>query len=278
MQERKCQSHMVNNSRGISIGFVLYKAESSLINRINLASEAGFKCYIFDNSPTQLVFNQNFNNKANCKYITCGKNVGLGYGISNVCAQAYYEDSSALLFFDQDTVFDLTTLEFIESFYIRNKQLSTSYSSIVFNAKNGISGHVNDEIKDVLLSISSGSLFFLERLKDLNWHNETYFVDCVDYEFCLNSSNHNLKIGEYSSTPGFDHVSEQADSEYRVFGKMRMMRKYNYSRVKGTTIASIRLFFTSIFDFNFKFSYAILRSLLIYLSFQFLVRIINFFK
>jgi rhamnosyltransferase len=266
--------------KSIALGFVLYKAERTLVDRIKLASSLGFKCYIFDNSPTDQVFNKIFSDSVNCRYITAGKNVGLGFGISSVCGQAYSEGSDALLFFDQDTVFNASTLDFIDDFYTERKSLEGVYSSVVFNAKNihATNEQYQFEIKDVLLTISSGSLFFLKRLKDINWHNQTYFVDCVDYEFCLNSNNHGLKVAECSNTPGFDHISEQADSEYYIFGKKRMMRKYPISRVRGTTTASLRLFLTAIKTCNPKFAYAIARSLGIYLYFQLLVRILNFFK
>lgn len=271
---------MHNIEKKISLGFVIYKAEITLVDRIKLASSLGFKCYIFDNSPDDQTYNKIFKRSTNCTYSTVGKNVGLGFGISGVCAQAYYDGSDALLFFDQDTVFNSSTLDFIEDFYIKRKILEDTYSSVVFNAKNIIHNKEQSqfEIKNVLLAISSGSLFFLKRLKEINWHNHTYFVDCVDYEFCLNSNNHNLKVGECSNTPGFDHISEQADSEYFIFGKKRMMRKYSFSRIKDTTTASLRLFITSIFTLNPRFAYAIMRSVGIYLFFQFLVRILNFFK
>ena len=188
---------MLDTKKKIALGFVIYKAELSLVERIKLASVAGYQCYIFDNSPADYTFNKNFNNTSNCKYTTVGKNVGLGFGISCVCAQAYYDGSESLLFFDQDTVFDLSTLEFINEFNVEKKKLLQNNSSVLFNAKNPDFFYSENrfELNDVLLTISSGSLFFLERLKEINWHNETYFVDCVDYEFCLNSNNHNLKNG-----------------------------------------------------------------------------------
>jgi GT2 family glycosyltransferase len=269
---------MLNNPENISLGFVIYKAESSLTERIRLAEKAGFRCYIFDNSPENQVFNENFNGNSGCKYITAGKNVGLGFGISCICGQAYYEGFRALLFFDQDTVFDTSTLEFINSFYKQKGSIENEYSSVVFNSKTLGKTAEAFEIKDVLLTISSGSLFFLKRLKDINWHDESFFVDLVDYEFCLNSSNHNLKIGECSNTPGFDHVSEQADSEYKIFWKKRMMREYSFSRISGTITAGMRLIFRSLRSLNLKYTYAIFRSLSIYLYFQILVRILNFIK
>ncbi len=265
--------------RKIVVGFVLFKAEPSLLDRILLALNNGFECYVFDNSPSESYFRESVNTISNCVYITSGKNVGLGFGIASICAQAYYNGLPAMIFFDQDTIFDITTLEFIEKFYIQNKNLETQYSSLIFKATDKASYDKNKPvIKDVLLSISSGSLFFLQRLKEMNWHNQTYFVDCVDYEFCLNTNNNNLKIGEVSNTPGFDHISEQADLQYNIFGKWRMMRKYSTIRIKDTLKGSIRIFFTSIKTLNFTFAYSIMRSLSIYLYFQFLVRIRNTFN
>ncbi|RZK04553.1 MAG: glycosyltransferase, partial [Flavobacterium sp.] len=257
---------MYSQSRSISLGFVLFKAEPSLVERIRLASQAGFQCYIFDNSPEDETFNEVFNNKQNCKYITTGKNAGLGVGISCVCGQSYYDKFKALLFFDQDTVFDISTLEFANDFYESNQSLGNEYSSICFKSKKNESARAVNGffIKDVLLTISSGSLFYLDRLKDINWHNHSYFVDCVDYEFCLNSNNHNLKLAECYNSPGFDHVSEQADSEYTFLGKKMMLRKYSSFRVRGTIVASIRLFVSALCSFNLRYTYAIFRSLLIY--------------
>src|SRR3989304_3358303 len=190
------KGYNTNLSRRIAIGFVTYNPNNNLILRINVAIEAGFMVYIYDNSPTNNIVRNLYNNINTCKYFTCGKNAGLGFGISTVCAQAYYDSYLALVYFDQDTVFNLSTLDFIENFYINNFIIASSYSAIVFNSKNSINESDKSTFmyKDVLLARSSGSLFYLNNLNRINWHDETYFVDCVDYEFCLNSNNHNLKI------------------------------------------------------------------------------------
>lgn len=267
----------MNNSRNIAIGFVIYNPEYNLINRIKITIDSGFNVYIFDNSPHNSIIRSFCKEFNNCVYLTNGKNVGLGIGISAICAQAYYDSFCALLFFDQDTIYNLETLEFIENFYLANANIEKKYSSIVFKSK---SKSASDDflIKDVLLSISSGSLFFLNVLNKLNWHNQSYFVDCVDYEFCFNSYNNNFKVGEYSPTPGFDHVTEQADSAYILFGKKLMMRKYSPNRVKGTISGYLRLIFTSITTFNFKFAVTVLRSMAIYIYFQLLIRIVYLLK
>jgi rhamnosyltransferase len=269
-------------NRKIAIGVVTYRPNISLMLRLQSAIEMGFSVYLFDNSPEDELI-RNFCRKYNIdivRYITCGKNVGLGFGISSVCAQAYYDSYPALIFFDQDTVFNCSTLAFIEEFYVNNTNIALNYSAIVFNAKHYYNVDVGSRFtfKDVLMAISSGSLFFLENLKKLNWHNESYFVDCVDYEFCLNSNNNNFKIGECSLAPGFDHESEQPDVKYVIFGTERRLRKYSIKRIINTVSASTRLLFTSIISMNIAFSIAIIRSLAIYLNWQLVIRLITNFK
>ena len=261
--------------RNIAIGFVIYDSNLDQLNRIHEASRSGFSVYVYDNSPEKINSQEFSKNRDNVVYLTCGKNVGLGMGIASVCAQAYYDGHSALLFFDQDTIFKSDTLSFIEEFYNNHSDLSANYSAITFNAKNiqSLTGIESQHINNVLLVINSGSLFLLENLKKLNWHNEKYFVDCVDYEFCLNSKISGFEIGEFSFTPGFDHSSEQDDTGYQIFGQTYSMRAYSLTRIYDTCSASLKLMFKSIATVQIKFFLVILRLLVIYIATQLFVRI-----
>lgn len=269
-------------NRKIAIGVVTYHPNINLTIRLKSAIEFGFLVYIFDNSPDDELIRQFCRGLSNdsVRYITCGKNVGLGFGISSVCAQAYYDSYPALIFFDQDTVFDSSTLDFIEEFYNLNSSMSSGYSAVWFNSKKfADAGDGNQFIfKDVLMAINSGSLYFLENLKKINWMNERYFVDCVDYEFCLNSSNNKLKIGECSNTPGFDHEAGQGDVKYYIFGKERKLRKYSAKRVLDTIRASTKLMVTSIYTGNNEFTAAMTRFLVAYIFWQFMSRVLRVSK
>ena len=267
----------IDVNRKIAIGVVTYKPDVNLTLRLQRAIDFGFSIYVFDNSPAdELIrsFCQRFKNEE-IRYTTCGKNLGLGIGISSVCAQAYYESFPALIFFDQDTVFDHATLDFAEEFYKKNRGIASYYSAFWFNSKKYAGSDVENDFmfKDVLMAINSGSLFILENLKKINWMNESYFVDGVDYEFCLNSNNNNLKIGECSSTPGFDHEAEQDDSKYVIFGKIYTMREYSLIRVKDAVFAYTRLLVSSIRTNNFQYAMAIVRLLVGYIYYQTVVRL-----
>lgn len=262
-------------ARVVTLGFVIYNHGDDFLERVRMAIESGFEVYIFDNSPKGDFVNDFSANKERIKYFTCGKNLGLGFGISFVCAQAYYENYSSLVFFDQDSIFSLETLNFIESFYLDHPHLEKTHSAVVFSSKDCGKNQSQDFFKDVPLAINSGSLFYLKNLKALNWHSEKYFVDCVDYEFCLRSLRAHLRVGEYSCTPGFDHVSGQADKKYNFLGRSYSMRPYSLSRIIDTSKASLKLILTAAASGNFKFSARIGRLYIIYAVTQTIVRLLN---
>lgn len=266
---------MQTSRRKIAVGFVVFNPNNNTIDRITKALSLGFVVYVFDNSPEKPIVRDFIKYiKKNINYTTCGKNLGLGVGLSAICAQAYYAAYSALVFFDQDTIFSTATLNFIEEFYINNEQLLTDYSAVVFNFSN-LNGGENEFTKcflDVPLARNSGSLFFLENAKRINWHNEKYFVDGVDYEFCLNSLLNNFRIGEYSCTPGFDHTVEQGDKKCELFGKTYSMRAYSWNRIVDTANSSVKLIFRSVLHGKIQFALRISRLLSIYIVTQLLVR------
>lgn len=262
-------------TRSIAIGFVIYNPEESFLDRVKSTIQLGFNVYIFDNSPENRIIWHFASQEPKVRYMTCGKNHGLGLGISTVCAQAYYANNVALLFFDQDSIFSEETLNFIDKFYLKNAAMEKTHSAIVFNSKKLSSDQNIGFLKDVPLVINSGSLFFLKNLKKLNWHNESYFVDGVDYDFCLRSSLNGFLIGEYDCTPGFDHSTEQPDQHYIIFGKEYALRAYSYTRIIDTSTSSLKLIIASLMGGAIKFTFKIVRLWLIYLIAQILVRILK---
>lgn len=253
----------------IAVGVVVYHAGEELLRRLELASAEGFEVYVFDNSPDIANVREFAAHHPRLHYFTCGKNLGLGIGISTVCANAYHKGHTALLFFDQDTGFNSETLSYVENNYLSNTEDYKNFSAIAFKSGG------RESVQDVPLLINSGSLYFLDKLKTLDWLDCTYFVDGVDYKLCLDSLNKGYRIGACSATPGFDHITEQADSRYRIAGRTYSMRAYSWSRIKDTTRSNVRLIFSALRSFKFCFALRITRLLTLYCASQILVRIIN---
>ncbi len=258
----------------LAIGFVVYHPTDEFFRRLELAYSAGFKLYVFDNSPGQTNFSDILDKYSDIKYITAGKNLGLGVGLSVINATAYYEQYPRLVFFDQDTNFTVETLNYIYNFSCcKTTEYRTNYAAVVFSSLMEGS-KLEYVVRDTPLVISSGSLFYLGNLKEINWHNENYFVDGVDYEMCLRARLKGYKVGVCYNTPGFDHLSEQPDKVVKFFNLSLPLRRYSITRIVDAIGAYIKLIITSTKSLDFIFSGIILRSCAIYVLGQFLSRIV----
>ena len=257
---------------GYAIGLVIYHPEATLLNRVDQMIQLGFQVYVFDNSPFCSQFSHIIQNKPNINYFTAGKNVGIGYSLSTLCATAYAQGYPRLLFLDQDTGISSKTLEFIYTFsQSLPLDIEQEFAALVFNNHFAI----DDYIKEVRLAISSGSLFNLSALREIGWHSEKYFVDCVDYEFCVRARRCGFKIGLIRNTPDFDHVTEQPDQIFRLFGKQLLVRRYSPNRIKDALGSYLKLIIGGLFKNRLGDTYALTRSMLLYLFGQLISRLIQ---
>ena len=245
-----------------AIGLVLYHPEESLLKRVEQMVALGFRVYVFDNSPFDASCNHAIQSHPNINYLTAGKNVGIGYSLSTLCATAYAHGFERLLFLDQDTGISSQTLEFIATFHQSlPSDIQRQYAALVF------SGHpaTDHSVEEVRLAISSGSLFNLLALKQIGWHNEKYFVDCVDYELCVRARRNRLKVGLIKNTPDFDHVTEQPDQTINLFGKKLLVRRYSATRIHDALGAYLKLIVGGVFQNRPGDTYALARSLVLYI-------------
>ena len=255
-----------------AIGLVVYHPEESLLKRVDLMVNLGFRIYVFDNSPTFFRETSPLQDHPDICYLTAGKNVGIGLSLSALCATAHAHGHKNLLFLDQDTGISAKTLEFIENFHLSlATDIQQTYSTIVF------SGHPAAEhtVQEVRLAISSGSLFNLAALRQIGWHNERYFVDCVDYELCVRARRSGFRIGLVKNTPDFDHVSEQPDQTVKLFGKKLLVRRYPTARVKDALSAYIKLIAGGLFRNRPSDTCALARSMALYIFGQLTSRLIQ---
>lgn len=263
--------------QNIAIGFVIYNPDVEFLNKLKSILNSGYFIYIFDNSPEISLIRNEFRNYININYFSAGKNVGLGFGLSVVCSNAYYDNYKKLLFFDQDTIFSIKTLDFVSEFSKTQQNKFKKYAAVLFNSSYKQIENQFD-IKDKKLIISSGSLFNLENLSNMKWHNTNYFVDGVDYEFCLRANLNNYLIGECCNAPDFDHISGQEDKSYHIFNNELFLRAYNNSRMLDMFISFNKIILSSFFNFNFHYTFLFIKSLIVTSFFQILVRILNIFK
>lgn len=256
-----------------AVGFVTYHPGTSFFDRVDLLADLGVHVYVFDNSPVATNVSRLLAKQAGrVTYITAGDNAGLGVGLSVICATARAHAYNTLLFFDQDTRFTSATIRYVADFITqRASALYPSHAAVVFRSPQG--NAIDHEVKDVLLAISSGTLFFLCNLAQIGWHNRSYFVDGVDYEFCLRSRAKGYRIGACAGTPGFDHEFEQPDATRTVMGMRLRLRKYSAARTVDSLSAYFRLTAASLRRADLRAALAIMRSMAIFVLGQFLARL-----
>jgi len=258
----------------LAIGFVTYHPDAGFYDRLEQLRALGVPVFLFDNAPAATDharlngFDGDF-----LHYATAGNNVGLGVGLSTICASAYARGHDYLLFFDQDTRFTPATLSYATALLERQaEQIKTSHVAVVLQAPRGDGS--DHQLVDQLLAISSGMLFLLHNTGRIGWHNPRYFVDGVDYELCLRARAHGYKVALCSGAPGFDHVSDQADKDTVLFGRRLRLRKYPWRRVYDSLRAYIRLSFASLARGDLRAWWSVVRSMFIYILAQFLARIL----
>jgi rhamnosyltransferase len=258
---------------GLAIGIVTYHPGPGFYDRVELVANLGVPVYVFDNSPVSTDVSRLLSRQdGEVTYITAGENAGLGFGLSVICATARAHSHDNVLFFDQDTGFTSATIEYALDFAARRAPaLGASHTAVVFQAPQR-SGF-DHEVRDVLLAISSGSLFFLANLERIGWHNRSYFVDGVDYEFCLRSRAKGFRIGTCAGAPGFDHMSEQPDVTRAVIGLRLRLRKYRAARILDSLSAYVRLTAYSLRRVDLHATLTIVRSMAIFVLGQILARL-----
>lgn len=258
--------------KSYAIALVIYNPSFCTLKRIEMMTCAGYSVYVFDNSFDVSGFKDSVLQNKNVHYFASGSNLGLGTPLTIICATASARGEKGILFLDQDTSVSVATLDFIEKF--RNSLSDDEYRA--FASLTFTNGKPNNlKITEKKLVINSGSLFSLEALQEIGWHNKDFFVDCVDYEFCLRARRSGFKIGVVSDTPDFDHVSEQPDLVFAFLNSKIAVRRYSVSRIRDAVGAYSKLIVGCLVRFELGNVIVLFRSLMIYIFAQLIARTIE---
>ena len=255
------------------LGIVTFNPPEKIISKIEIALLNGLDVFIYDNSSKDSFF-KNLSHYKNFHYFQNKHNVGLGLALRELCMTAHKEKYVGMLYFDQDTNFSKETLDFIENYFYKNKFIFNKVGSFFFNNKTSI--HAS---KRRILIHNNGTLFNLSNLKKINWHDKSYFLDCIDYKYCLDCELAKQEIIEVMNTPGLDHLVDQDGELIPIFGKkFSLCRVYSGQRFIDTLHKGFKIFFTAILNLRFYFGILIARFLIIYIIFQIYARFYTAFK
>jgi rhamnosyltransferase len=98
-------------------------------------------------------------------------------------------------------------------------------------------------------------------LKEIGLHDKSYFVEGVDYEFCMRLFFSGYKIINMRCL-GVDHKSLQDGFKVKLLSKNIFLRVYGKKRTNDFNIAHLRLLKIAIKKSNYKFTTFLLKSLI----------------
>jgi rhamnosyltransferase len=266
----------------LALGFILYKPTNNTIDRILKHSNDCYKIFIYDNDEinnTQKFIHQNIH------YYSNFRNEGLSVGLNYLCAIAKKNGFTSLLYFDQDTIFNEETLNFI-SIYLNflNSNISTLNNIACTTFRDFPTNYRNSNtiskfeinkysIYNVYYTINSGSLYMLNKFDHFKWFDLNFFVDGVDYAFCINCKKNKYLVTEIYNVPGLNHDDEQGNNSVNILGITFRGRSYNYKRNIDFISSHIKLIKKSFSLYSPKASLLLIKSLFYYFLTQIIFKL-----
>jgi rhamnosyltransferase len=200
---------------------------------------------IIDNSPQPLLLKPSFQ-------ITIEhhpRNIGVAGGLKKGIQWAIAENYDFLWTFDQDSEPSPNLLNRLVQFYdllaIKGKKIGIiaplpidkitgqKWDGIVFDKyrfREKINSNLADEYYECDAVITSGSLISLKAARNVSLPDERFFIDAVDWEYCMNFRHNNYQIIVVKSII-LDHRFGESH-QIQIFPFKRKITIYNYSPLR----------------------------------------------
>ena len=180
---------------------------------------------IYLNSPYQAPDNSKLTILANGNY-----NNGISKPFNEAMRFAKDNNFDYVLFLDQDTLIDLEILMSILPAYTDNTNTENTAIFFLRSEKKSIRPYGD-------LLTNSGSLFSVKIFDQLGGFNERYFVDCLDYDFCLRVWRQGFQIVNLPLSKYFDHMTLQDGVTKRFLSRELYIRRYSKRRHSEMSLA-----------------------------------------
>jgi len=195
------------NQYSVSAVVVVYNDYQSLIELVGSISRQVDAIFIIDNSDIKLKISDVVLNQPNVKYHWLGQNKGLATGLNEGIRLCQKHNSEWVLLLDQDSIVSEDMVACMLDEYGKNTNAVKigMLCPDVFLSDKGIHQYplyfgsymvnkVTDTSDHVDFAITSGSLIKLSLFDTLGYMDEMFFIDYIDYDFCLKLRSRGYKI------------------------------------------------------------------------------------
>ncbi|MBE6161602.1 MAG: glycosyltransferase family 2 protein [Firmicutes bacterium] len=215
---------------------VFYNPATEALNNINSYLKNIDKLYIVDNTPDKKL---EIDNKK-IEYIPLMDNKGIAYALNVGAKRALDEGYEWILTMDQDSTFKDNALLKMIKFLVKlkndksfSKQQDLSYSKIgvlsPLHLIPQIEGQKYEDVTKPLLVMTSGNLVNLKAYKKIGGFKDWFFIDCVDFDFCLNMRNHGYEVVQLN-TAKLNHSLGETQKK-KIFNKTCFVGNHSATRM-----------------------------------------------
>lgn len=223
--------------------FVTYFPPQDFFERLQLTLDLGYTAIVFENTPVLSPELDKLKSHPAFVLLHEASNKGLGYAMKRGMQKAFEMGFAQAVYFDQDTLFTAKSLQWISQWLSEATQLD-AFAAIQFAPNTAKLADDNSIIKKHLL-INSACCFSLHKLEQLGWHDENYFVEGVDYKFCLDAAAKGYLLGMVNACPGIDHEAAQPMKQRTLFGRNFSFRLYSAQRQRRFLAVLVKLAVTA---------------------------------
>lgn len=216
---------------------VLYNPNEQVMDNIKTYIDDLDKLYVIDNSD-KVNLSLKFNDKK-IEYISNGGNKGISFALNVGAKRAYSEKFEWLLTMDQDSRFVKGHFKKMLSYvfeYKNNKMISESLN-FNFDKVGVISAFHRTKVNEdsdliglgfPLVVMTSGNLINLDVYNKVGGFNDDFFIDCVDFDYCLKVRKKSYEVIQFCSVELEHNLGDI--KEISFFGKRVYVTNHNYIR------------------------------------------------
>lgn len=169
-------------------------------------------------------------------------NEGLGVSLHDVGQHAVSKGYKFLLLLDQDTILSEKFFSNLDLLPVNQWFKEDLLCLQILSRHDRRFKHDSIDISRVNFVINSGSIIDLQKSEKIGFHSKDFFVECVDYEYCMRSRAFGYKVGVLNGFGELDHHSAQDGDSFRLYSLKFQYRVYGKERARDFYSAHARLF------------------------------------
>lgn len=170
---------------------ILYNFDNNIIENIKTYTQYCKTIYAIDNSDKKINSLKDLKNIKNIEYIPLGENKGIATALNIGIEKALKDGYEWVLTMDQDSYLKMDILKYYKEILEKEEKIAVIAPNYNFDRKK-LKTFMG--VKQVKYVMQSANLINTKIWNEVGKYKEEFFIDVVDYEYCLRCNKKGYKI------------------------------------------------------------------------------------